>query len=141
MKKLLLLAAGLAAVCAAAPAFAAEPTSCVRNNDIKTWSSLDDQHVVLENYHHQKVLLKLIGTCSGFKFDEGLEIRSRSSFGLSCVAAGDTIVTHRGIRGVCSIVSVTPYTGDAKSHDGDHGGDHSGDNDHHDNDHHDHSSY
>jgi hypothetical protein len=133
MRKLYLLAAACAALTTAAPAFAAEPTSCVRNNDIKTWSSLDDQHVVLENYHHQKVLLKLIGTCSGFKFDEGLEIRSRSSFALSCVQAGDTIVTHRGIRGVCSIVEVTPYTGDAKDH---HDADHAGDSDHHD-----HSSY
>ncbi len=129
MKKLLLLAAACAALTVAVPASAAEPTSCVRNDDIKTWSSIDDQHVVLENYHHQKVVLKLIGTCSGFKFDEGLEIRSRSSFGISCVQAGDTIVTHRGIRGVCSIVSVEPYAGDAKDHGS--AGDHGSDADHH----------
>jgi hypothetical protein len=118
MKKTLLLALAFAA--GVTPALAA-PTICIRHDDIYNWSSLNDKQIVLENTSHQKALLKLIGTCSDFKFTTKLDIRSPGSLRISCVSAGDTIVTDSsGFRGRCSIVSVEPYTGPAKTQGGDH---------------------
>jgi Family of unknown function (DUF6491) len=114
MHKLLLTAAA-AAILLSTPAVLATPAwadSCVRQDDIRNWTSLDDKSIVLENYHHDKVLLKLIGTCSGFKFHESLAIRSPGAMALSCVQRGDEIVTHdTGFRGSCTVISVTPYNG------------------------------
>lgn len=125
MRNLLLIAAA-ATLLTAVPALAASNT-CVRQDDIRNWTALNDKNIVLESYHHQKVLLKLIGTCSSFRFTAALEIRARGETGLSCVQPGDTIVTRAGIGGRCAIVSVTPYAGDMRRHGDnmdDHGGDH-----------------
>ncbi|HXC54985.1 MAG TPA: DUF6491 family protein [Rhizomicrobium sp.] len=115
MRRLLGAALAAATLLAGAPAFATD-APCVRQDDIRNWNALDDKNIVLESYHHQKVLLKLIGTCSGFKFSEALQIRARGESGLSCVQAGDSVVTRTGIGGRCAIVSVTAYTGDMKAH-------------------------
>lgn len=95
------------AVLAATPALA---DTCIRHNDIYNWSSIDDKTLILENYRHEKWKVKLIGTCSGFKFHERLAIRSRPGFALSCVERGDDVITRdAGIRGRCSIVSIERY--------------------------------
>ncbi|MEI9994066.1 MAG: DUF6491 family protein [Rhizomicrobium sp.] len=127
MRKLLLIVAATATL-AGTPALAARPGICIRHDDIRNWTALDDKRVVLENYHHQKALLTLIGTCSDLRFHEALEIRSPGAMGLSCIETGDTIVTRGfGTRGRCAITSVTPYAGpvtdkhhDADNHDGAH---------------------
>ncbi len=126
MRKPLLLAAALCIT--AAPAFARDRV-CIRQDDIRNWTALNDRQIVLENYRHQKALLKLIGTCSGFRFSEALVIRSPGATGLSCVETGDIIVTHQGIGGRCAITAVEPYSGPMTTHaaehhdgDGEHGG-------------------
>ena len=129
MRKILLIAA--AALVLSTPALAAH-NACIRQDDIRNWTALTDRSVVLENYRHQKVLLKLIGTCSNLNFRESLEIRSVGSIGLSCVETGDDIVTHgMGLGGRCAIVSVTDYSGPMtwRGHRDD---PHDGDSSHHD---------
>ena len=96
MKKILLAAA--LCIVAATPALA-RPSVCIRQDNIRNWTALNDKQIVLEDYNHHKALLKLIGTCSGFRFSEALAIRSPGAMGLSCVETGDTIVTHQGIGG------------------------------------------
>ena len=125
MKKILLAAA--LCIAAATPALA-RPDVCIRQDNIRNWTALNDKQIVLEDYNHHKALLKLIGTCSGFRFTEALVIRSPGAMGLSCVEIGDTIVTHQGIGGRCAIVSVSAYSGPMTTH----GGDHHDDGDHHD---------
>ena len=128
MRKSILIAAFAAAAFAGAtPVFAAEPPAiCIRHDDINNWSSIDDKHVVLTNYRHQKALLTMIGTCSNFKFSDAIEIRSPGASGLDCIAVGDEVQT-RGIgsgpiHGRCAVVKIEPYTGQsvkpADHHDG-----------------------
>jgi len=118
MKRTILLA--LAFVAGATPALAA-PGICIRQDDISNWTSLTDKQIVLENYQHHKALLKLIGTCSGFKFTDALVIRSPGGTRLSCVSPGDTVVTRQsGFHGRCAVVSVEPYSGPMTTHGGDH---------------------
>lgn len=138
MRKLLLITAVLAAIAtpgAAAPTMGGG-TRCVRHNDIYNWTALNDKQLVVENYRHQKVLLKLIGTCYGFKFHEAIAFRNRGGSDLDCIGPGDDVfVRDHGIGGRCAVISVSPYSGPAGKarQDGnmdDHGGDH-----------HDHGSY
>jgi hypothetical protein len=131
MRKLLLITAALAAMASPAAAATGGGTTCVRHNDIYNWSALNDKQLVVENYRHQKVLLKLIGTCYGFKFRETIAFRNRGGSELDCIGAGDDVfVRDMGTGGRCAVVSVSPYTGPAggkPQHDGnmdDHGGDH-----------------
>lgn len=106
MRRFALALAGVA-VFAASPALA---ESCIRHNDIYNWSAINDRTLILENYRHQKFLVKMIGTCGNFKFHQRIEIKSHSSFGISCVESGDDVVTRDiGFRGTCSITSVVPY--------------------------------
>lgn len=147
MRKLLLLAATLC-VAATTPVLARDwnrdDRICIRQDDVRNWTALSDKKIVIESYRHKRALLRLIGTCSGFRFTDALEIRSPGASRLSCVSVGDTIVTHQGIGGRCAVVSVTPYAGSMNHHDRDHDNDsdddHAGDHDDHgdhDGDHHD----
>ena len=132
MRKLLLATAVLAAL--ATPAFA-RGTTCVRHNDIYNWTSLSDKLLVVENYRHQKVLLKLIGTCYGFKFREAIANHKHNNTDHDSIGPGDDVfVRDMGIGGRCAVVSVSPYYGSAGSKPRDDG------HDDHGGDHHDHSS-
>ena len=111
MRKFILLAATASALLAAAPAFAG-PSVCIQRDNIRNWSSVDDRHIVLQDYRHQRALLTLIGTCSGFKFHEALAIKTPGEIGISCISNGDDILTRdTGIPGRCSIVKIEPYSG------------------------------
>jgi hypothetical protein len=127
MRKTILIAAAFGLL-AATPAIA-RPSICIRQDDIRNWTSLNDKQLVLENYHHQKALLGLIGTCGGFKFAEALVIRSPGSFsGLDCVSKGDQVTTRQsGFRGTCAVVSIEPYAGTMNQH-ADSAGHHDGSN-------------
>jgi len=115
MRKTILLAA-TACMLAATPALA-DPAVCIRHDDIFNWSPVDDKHLVLENSHHQKALMTLIGTCNGFKYLETIEIRSPGASDLSCIDRGDTVRTNDfGFRGTCAISKIEPYTGPVGSH-------------------------
>ncbi len=122
MRKSILLAATATALLAAVPALAA-PAVCIQRDNIRNWSSIDDKHIVLQDYHHQRALLTLIGTCSGFKFHETLAIKTPGEIGISCISNGDDILTRDvGISGRCGIVKIEPYSGPvlAEHHDTDH---------------------
>lgn len=135
MRKLLFLAA-VAAVALGTPAYA--DGTCIRQPDIQNWVSLNDRTLVVENYQHKKILLKLVGTCSEFNFRESIEIRSHGLTRLSCIEAGDDIITRNaGFDGQCSIASVEPYSGSMHPHD--HDSNH--DSDHGHSDDHSHGSY
>jgi hypothetical protein len=113
MRKLLLSTILLATALGAAPALAAQPAVCIRHDDIHNWTSLDDKHLVLENYHHQKALLTMIGTCSNFKFADAIEIRGPGEIGLDCISPGDEVQTRgigSGIPGRCAVTKIDPYT-------------------------------
>ena len=108
MRRFLTALAGVA-ILAATPAAA---TTCIRHNDIYNWSSINDKTLILENFRHQKLLAKLIGTCSELNFRERIAIKSFGGFPLSCVERGDTVITRSpGFTGRCSIVSLEPYDG------------------------------
>ena len=80
---------------------------------------------MLENYQHQKALLTLIGTCSGFKFTETIAIRSPGATDLSCIERGDTVRTRDlGVGGSCAVVDIQPYAGAVGSHHPDDHADH-----------------
>jgi hypothetical protein len=136
MRQLLLITAALAAM--AAPAAAAPTlgggTTCVRHDDIYSWDAISDKQLIVENLRHQKVLLGLIGSCSGLKFRQTIVISSRGATGLDCIRKGDNVfVRDNGTGTRCSVISVAPYDGSMNnryshgSNADDHGGDH---NDH-----------
>lgn len=110
MRKLLLAFCGVAFL-GTTPAFAAD--TCIRRNDIRDWFSPARRVLILENYAHQKVLLKMAGSCLGFGLYDSFQITGPLESNVSCVEAGDTVRTHwAGEPGVCSITSITPYSGE-----------------------------
>ena len=128
MRKSILIAATAAGMLAAAPA-SARPAVCIQRDNIRNWSSIDDKHLVLEDYHHVRALLTLIGTCSNFKFHEAIAIKSPGSVGISCIETGDEVITHdTGMTGHCAVVKIEPYSGPVLERKGDHA-DHNGDRD------------
>ncbi|HXC54986.1 MAG TPA: hypothetical protein VNU97_06800 [Rhizomicrobium sp.] len=109
MRKLFLAFCGLALL-GTTPALA---DSCVRRNDIRDWNSPARRTLVLENYAHQKILLTMNGTCLGFGVYDSFQVTGLMAAPASCIVAGDIVRTHwAGEPGVCTILSVTPYTGE-----------------------------
>jgi hypothetical protein len=108
MRKWLLIAA---LAVSSTPAIAADP--CIRHDDIHNWTPLNDKTILVEDYRHQKAMLKLIGTCSDLGYHESLAIQSHTAgFGIACIERGDTITTRNsGLHGKCAIVSILPYSG------------------------------
>ena len=108
MRKLIFILAGIAVLTATTPALA---DACIRHDDIYNWNNLDDRTLVLENYRHQKFLVKLIGTCQDFTYHQRLIIKSPGALRISCVEKGDIVITpNNGISGRCAITSITAYT-------------------------------
>ncbi len=69
----ILLFLGLAV--AATPAVADAPPvkpACIQHDQIYNWSAINDKYIVVENYQHKKVVLKLIGTCRNLTFHQAL---------------------------------------------------------------------
>jgi hypothetical protein len=113
MRKLIFILAGLA-ILTATPALA--DSACIRHDDIYNWNNLDDRTLVLENYRHQKFLVKLVGTCQDFTYHQRLIIKSPGALRISCVQKGDIVITpNNGISGRCAITSISQYTTPAKS--------------------------
>ncbi len=134
MRNSILLAATAATLLIAAPA-SARPSVCIQRDNIRNWSSIDDKHLVLEDYHHTRALLSLIGTCSNFKFHETIAIKTPGEIGISCISNGDDVITRDvGMTGRCSIVGIEPYDGPVLARHSDHhddDADHDGDHDNH----------
>ena len=112
MRKLIFILAGFA-ILTATPALS--DNACIRHDDIYNWSNLDDRTLVLENYRHQKFLVKLVGTCQDFTYHQRLIIKSPGALRISCVQKGDIVITpNNGISGRCAITSISSYTPPAK---------------------------
>lgn len=111
MRKFLLALCGLVLL-GAAPAAAADSATCIRRNDIRAWASPVRKQLVIENYAHRKVLLKMNGSCEGFGAYDSFQITGPQESNASCVVAGDDVFTNwAGEPGRCSIVSIEPYNG------------------------------
>ena len=109
MRKILLALCGLAFL---GPAAAMDSPTCIRRNDIRAWASPVRKHLVLENYAHHRVLLKMNGTCDGFGVYDSFRIAGPLESSASCIVVGDEVYTDwGGVPGVCSIVSIEPYNG------------------------------
>ncbi|HUO90728.1 MAG TPA: DUF6491 family protein [Rhizomicrobium sp.] len=111
MRKLLLAFCGLALL-AATPGLAKDSPTCIRRNDIRSWGSPARRTLILENYAHQKVLLRMNGTCSGFGPYDSFQITGTLRAAASCIAVGDTVLTHwAGEPGRCQITAIEAYDG------------------------------
>ena len=111
MRNLFLAFCG-AAILGATPVFAADSATCIRRNDVQQFASPGDKTLVVENSARQRVLLTLSSGCSGFGLYDQVGIGGPAESHVSCIAAGDTVTTvYAGQRGICHVVSVTPYSG------------------------------
>ncbi|MBV9540187.1 MAG: hypothetical protein JO167_02880 [Alphaproteobacteria bacterium] len=74
---------------------------------------MDDNHLILENGRHQRVMAKLVGVCPGLNFALGIRIKSVGGIsGLSCIERGDEVlVNDAGFHGRCTITEMTAYDG------------------------------
>jgi hypothetical protein len=112
-----ILAILAAATLAPLPALAADSPSCVRRNDIRDWASPQRRTLILENYAHHKVILKMSGSCDGFGVYDSFQITGPLESNASCIVPGDIVRTHwAGEPGECAINSVDPYDGPLKHH-------------------------
>lgn len=111
MRKIPLALCGLVLL-GTAPAAAADSATCIRRNDIRAWASPVRKQLVIENYAHHRVLLKMNGSCEGFGATDSFQITGPQESNASCIVAGDDVITHwAGEPGRCSIVSIVPYNG------------------------------
>lgn len=117
MKLAALAIAGLAAF-SAVPAFA-EP-GCLRGIDIYNFDAKNDRTLIVENNRHLKYKLSLFGTCSSMKFKERLAFKTIGGSDLSCLSRGDEVRSRQfgsGIREVCTISKIEPYTPEMQAAD------------------------
>ncbi len=110
MRTLLIALCGLTLL--AGSAAAADSATCIRRNDIRGWSSPARKQLILENYAHRRVLLKMNGSCEGFGTYDSFRITGPLESNASCIVPGDDVFTDwAGEPGRCSILSVEPYDG------------------------------
>jgi hypothetical protein len=109
MKKHILFAAGISLLLAG-PAFAS-PT-CLEVSQIYNFNAPDNKTLIVEDNSHNKFKVTLFAGCQGLTFKQGLAFKSVGGTGLSCLAAGDNVLTRSmGTGGQrCPIRSVEPYT-------------------------------
>jgi hypothetical protein len=98
-------------------AAAADSPICVRRNDIRDWASPARRTLILENYAHKRIILKMSGSCEGFGVYDSFQITGPLETNIDCIVPGDIVRTHwAGEPGECSITSVSPYDGPLKHH-------------------------
>jgi hypothetical protein len=106
-----------AAVSAPQLALAADSSICIRRNDIRAWSSPARRQLVLENYAHKKVILKMSGSCEGFGTYDSFQITGPNESNIDCIVPGDVVRTNwAGEPGECSITTISPYDGPVHPH-------------------------
>jgi hypothetical protein len=114
MKLRTLALAGLALMGATAAFAGGAPmasTPCLRNIDIWNFDAPNDRTLIVESRNHSKYKLSLIGTCMGLKFSQRIAFKTPGETSLSCLSRGDQIINHdAGMRTVCSITDIVPYT-------------------------------
>lgn len=107
MKRIFLLAAGLAAFIAG-PA-AAQSNECLRLDRILNWHVVNDRTMIVEDNSHRKFQLDMLGTCPALAWQERIGFKVIGGTELSCVTPGDQILTRGpGSFGPCSIRSIRP---------------------------------
>jgi len=112
MRKLLLLAFCSLTALAATPASALDSPECVRRNDIRDWASPAQRVLILENYGHKKIKLKMNGTCLGFGPYDSFQITGPLEGAATCISKGDYVKTNwAGEPGLCTITDLEPYSG------------------------------
>ncbi len=107
MKKLILIAAGLAAF-AAGPA-SAQPQECLRLDRIQNWHVVNDRTLIVEDQSHRKFRLDLLGVCPQLAWKERIGFKVIGGTELSCVTTGDEILVRgHATPGRCPIRAITP---------------------------------
>lgn len=107
MRKTILLA-GLAALIAT-PALA-QHQACLRVNQIYNWQVINNRTLVVEDFHHQKFRVNLMGYCPNLAFKESVGFKTIGGTQLSCLSTGDEVLVHDPVTGgPCPIRSIVPY--------------------------------
>jgi len=116
MRKIILLAAGLAGL-VSAPALA--NPACLEFGEIYNWKVTDDKTLIVEDNFHNRFKVGLMGTCPGISFKERVGFKSPDAMRLSCLGPGDEVVIHNfGTGGqVCPIRTIVAYTPDMEKAD------------------------
>jgi len=109
MKKALLLAAAFAAL---APTTANADRPCLQYGWIYNWKAISDKTLMVEDYHHRKFRLSMIGMCNNLQFHEALQFKSRGALSLSCLQPGDEVISRDFGIGPsrCAITRIEYYT-------------------------------
>jgi hypothetical protein len=120
MRKTLWVAAGLAAMVAAGPAFAAGD-SCLRVGQIYDWKAKDNSTLIVEDTFHRKFTVALLGSCINLKFKQRIGFASPGGTSLSCLTGGDSVFFNDSALGrqKCSVKSVAAYTPEMEKADKD----------------------
>jgi hypothetical protein len=96
---------------AQAPASTPRP-DCLRIANIWDYTPVPgNRALIVTDKARRKFKLGFMGRCTGLQYHMGLEFRSRGTGGLSCIAKGDSVITH-DVAGIpeCIINAVVPYT-------------------------------
>ncbi len=118
MKRHLLFAAAavMLALPVAAQADDAAPSSsrvCLPVGEIYNFNALDNKTLIITDNFHKKYKVRLIGTCTGLTFTQSLGFDSPGSTRLSCLSAGDSVISRElggGNRMRCPVRSIEAYT-------------------------------
>jgi hypothetical protein len=116
MKKIILLAAGLATF---VPAAALASPTCLQIGQIDTWKVPDDKTMIVGDNFHDRFKITLLGSCPGLAFKERVAFKAVGGMQLSCLTPGDQVMVRNfGTGGqVCPIRSIVPYTPDMEKAD------------------------
>jgi hypothetical protein len=117
MKKFTFAAAALvsaAALTAVTPAGAQPRRDCLRVNQIDSFSPIrgDQRSMVVIDKFRNKYKVSFNTVCQDLDFNDAIQIRTNSNFGLSCVERGDRVISRSfaGWRDRCVITGVERYT-------------------------------
>jgi len=113
MKRIAALMIGLT-IFAATPGLAQStaPRKCLRFGEIYSWKVLDPKTVIVQDNGRNRFKMSLMSYCPGLAYRDRIGFRSRGSFAVSCVTAGDELVVNQFGTGAqrCPIISIAPYT-------------------------------
>jgi len=84
---------------------------CLRQDLIYNWNAPNDTTLIVEDNFHKKFKVTLLSKCLSLQFKETIGFKVFGGTGLSCVSAGDSIITgsESGPQR-CAIKSVEAYT-------------------------------
>ena len=120
MKKALLLAVALVAL---APTAAVADRPCLQFGWIYNWKVINDKTLMVEDYHHRRFRVSLIGTCYNLNYYEQLGFKSRGALSISCLEPGDEVIQRdygiggAALGGRCAITHIDYYTPEMEAAD------------------------